>query len=73
MVIGCAIGSYESLAGGMVAAAAALFAGWLVWSAVQVQISAEEKRATADRVEVEKFLLALSTLSPTLSRRCGEF
>jgi hypothetical protein len=56
MVIGCAIGSYESLAGGMVAAAAALFAGWLAWSAVQVQINAEEKRATADRVEVEKVL-----------------
>src|SRR5215213_2087130 len=37
MVIGCAVGSYEGLTGGMVAAGAALFAGWLAWSAVQVQ------------------------------------
>jgi uncharacterized protein YutE (UPF0331/DUF86 family) len=56
MVIGCAMGSYEGLAGGMFAASAALFAGWLAWSAVQVQISAEEKRATADRVEVGRVL-----------------
>jgi len=56
MVIGCAMGSYESLAGGMVAAGAALFAGWLAWSAVQVQIAAEEKRASAERDEVEAVL-----------------
>ena len=56
MVIGCAMGSYENLAGGLFAASAALFAGWLAWSAVQVQISAEEKRAAADRVEIEKAL-----------------
>jgi hypothetical protein len=56
MVIGCAMGSYESLAGGMFAATAALFAGWLAWSAVQVQIRAEEKRAAADRVEIENVL-----------------
>jgi hypothetical protein len=56
MVIGCAMGSYESLAGGLFAASAALFAGWLAWSAVQVQISAEEKRAAADRVEIESVL-----------------
>ncbi len=56
MVIGCAMGSYESLGGGMFAATAALFAGWLAWSAVQVQISAEEKRAAADRVEIENVL-----------------
>lgn len=55
-VIGCALGSYESLAGGMIAAEAALFAGWLAWSAVQVQIDAEAKRANADRVEVEEVL-----------------
>jgi hypothetical protein len=55
-IIGCAIGSYEGLAGAMLAAAAALFAGWLAWSGVQVQIAAEERRAAADRVEVEKLL-----------------
>ena len=55
-IIGCAIGSYESIAGGMIAAATALFAGWLAWSGVQVQIAAEEKRAAADRIEVERVL-----------------
>ena len=53
MVIGCAIGSYESLIAGMVAA---LFAGWLAWSGVQIQIAAEERRAAADRVEVDQVL-----------------
>ena len=48
-----AMGSYESLAAGMIASAAALFAGWLAWSAVQVQVKAEAQRAAADRVEVE--------------------
>jgi hypothetical protein len=40
----------------MIAAGAALFAGWLAWSAVQTQIEAEAKRAAADRVEVERIL-----------------
>jgi hypothetical protein len=56
MVIGCAMGSYENLSGGLFAASAALFAGWLAWSAVQVQINAEEKRAAADRIEIENVL-----------------
>jgi hypothetical protein len=56
MVIGCALGSYEGLAGGMIAAGAALIGGWLAWSAVQRQIDTEERRATADRTEVEKVL-----------------
>lgn len=56
MIIGCAIGSYETLAGGMLAAGTALFAGWLAWSAVQIQIATEEKRATAERIEVEEVL-----------------
>jgi hypothetical protein len=56
MIIGCALGSYESLAAGIIASAAALIAGWLAWSAVQAQIEAEAKRAVADRVEVEEIL-----------------
>jgi hypothetical protein len=56
MVIGCAIGSYENLSGGLFAAGAALFAGWLAWSAVQVQVGAEERRAKADRLEIESVL-----------------
>jgi hypothetical protein len=57
-IIGCAVGHYEGLTGGMLAAGSALFAGWLAWSAVQIQIAAEERRATAERVEVEKVLQA---------------
>jgi hypothetical protein len=56
MIIGCAMGSYEGLASGMFAASAALFAGWLAWSAVQKQITAEERRAAADKIEIEKVL-----------------
>lgn len=56
MAVGCAMGNYESLAGGMLAAGAALFAGWLAWSAVQTQIATEERRATAENVEVEAVL-----------------
>lgn len=56
MIIGCAIGSYEGLTGGMIAATAAVTAGWLAWRAVQVQIEAEETRSRADRVEVEEVL-----------------
>jgi hypothetical protein len=68
MVIGCTMGSYESLAGGMLAAFSALFAGWLAWSAVQVQINAEERRASADRVEIEKVLqLQLDDIAEALS------
>ncbi len=57
-IFGCAVGHYEGLTGGMLAAGTALFAGWLAWSAVQVQIAAEERRAAAERVEVEKVLQA---------------
>jgi hypothetical protein len=55
-IVGCAIGHYEGLTGGLLAAGTALFAGWLAWSAVQVQIAAEERRASAERVEVERVL-----------------
>ena len=56
LYVGCIIAAHEGLAGGLIGAAGALFAGWLAWSGVQVQIAAEERRATADRVEVEQVL-----------------
>jgi hypothetical protein len=43
-IVGCAIGHYEGLTGGLLAAGTALFAGWLAWSAVQVQIAAAWRR-----------------------------
>lgn len=55
-VLGCALGSYEALAGGMIAGGAAVFAGWLAWSGVQAQIEAEDRRTRADRIEVEELL-----------------
>jgi hypothetical protein len=67
-IIGCAVGHYEGLTGGILAAGTALFAGWLAWSAVQVQIAAKERRAFAERVEVEKVLQAdLNHLAEGLS------
>jgi hypothetical protein len=57
-VVGCALGTYETLSGGLIAAAAALIAGWLAWKAVQRQIDAEDRRAAAARVEVEQVLAA---------------
>jgi hypothetical protein len=55
-IIGCALGQYETLASGLIAASAALIAGWLAWSGVQQQIAADERRASADRKEVERVL-----------------
>jgi hypothetical protein len=55
-IIGCALGNYEALTSGLIAASATLFAGWLAWSGVQAQIETEEKRASADRAEVEALL-----------------
>lgn len=53
---GCVLANHEGLAGGLIGAAGALFAGWLAWSAVQAQIDAENQRAIADRKEVEALL-----------------
>jgi hypothetical protein len=57
-IVGCALASYEGLSGGLIAGAAAIFAGWIAWVAVQTQIAAEEKRSLADRAEVESLLMA---------------
>jgi hypothetical protein len=56
MVIGCAIGTYQALASGLIAASSALFAGWLAWSAVRAHTNAEADRAMADRTEAERVL-----------------
>ncbi len=46
---GCVLYVHESLAAGLIAAAGALTAAWMAWTAVQQQISAEKARTTADR------------------------
>ena len=43
-IIGCALGTYENLSGGLIAAAGALFAGWLAWSAVRDQLKLEKQK-----------------------------
>jgi hypothetical protein len=45
--IGCVMGRHESLAGGLIAAAGAIFAAWLVWSALRQQLE-ESGRARID-------------------------
>ncbi|MGE3145754.1 MAG: hypothetical protein AB7K35_09225 [Pseudorhodoplanes sp.] len=42
---GCVLASHETLAGSLIAFAGALFAGWLAWTAVQHQITAERELA----------------------------
>src|SRR2546423_14929516 len=61
-IIGCALGRYEGLSGGLIAGAAAVFAGWIAWISVQTQIAAEGKRSLADREAVESELSADTSL-----------
>jgi hypothetical protein len=50
---GCVLYVHESLAAGLVAAAGALLATWIAWTALQQQINAEKERTRADRRETE--------------------
>jgi hypothetical protein len=56
-IISCALGVRENLAGGLIAAAGALFAAWLAWSAVREQIEQErhrELRTRGQQLEVQR-------------------
>lgn len=53
-VIDCALGSYESLSGGLIAAAGALFAGWLAWSAARDQVVFEKRQAQERSWQIKK-------------------
>jgi len=48
--IGCAMAEHENLAGGLIGAGGALFAGWLAWSAVRDQIDLERTSVEPDVV-----------------------
>ena len=50
-IIGCALGTYESLSGGLLAAGGALFAGWLAWSAVKEQVRLERQKMLEAKVD----------------------
>jgi hypothetical protein len=54
---GCVLYVHEALAGGLIVAAGALAAAWIVWTAVQQQINAEQQRLSADRKGAEQLLV----------------
>jgi hypothetical protein len=68
---GCSMALYESLAGGLIAAGGALFAGWLAWSAVQEQVEIERRKLRAAEIaaqsaradQVSKVTSELTTIS----------
>ena len=49
--IGCVFGRHESLAGGLIAAAGAVFAAWLVWSGIRQQL--DESRRARNEAQVQ--------------------
>jgi hypothetical protein len=51
---GCVLYVHESLAAGLVAAAGALVAAWIAWTALQQQIKAQNERTSAERREAER-------------------
>lgn len=52
--VGCMMAAHENLAGGLIGAGGALFAGWLAWSAVREQIDLER---ASHEPEVVAYLL----------------
>jgi hypothetical protein len=52
--VGCTMGAHEGLAGGLIGAAGALFAGWLAYAAVQGQIAAERDLREQQRLEEQE-------------------
>ena len=59
-IIGCALATYEGLAGGLVAAGGALFAGWLAWSAARDQIAFERNQAAQAELLSAKLRLEMA-------------
>jgi hypothetical protein len=55
--LGCVVANHENLAGGLIGGAGTLFAGWLAWTAVSLQIAENQRQQEADRREVEEVLV----------------
>ena len=65
---GCVLAARESLAGGLIAAGAATFAGWLAWSGVRDQVRAERDLSTArERGSQQAILIEMKNLFDTLN------
>ena len=54
-LLGCAVAQFENLAGGLIAAAGALFGGWLAWSAVRDQIQIARDQDLAAKTQAAEF------------------
>lgn len=54
MYIGCAMTAHEDLAGGVLAAAGALFAAWLAFDAVQEQLFEERERRRQQQADAKQ-------------------
>ncbi len=52
--IGCIIAAHEGLAGGLIGGGGALFAAWLAWDAVQVQLFEEGERRRHQQAEAKE-------------------
>jgi hypothetical protein len=50
-ILGCALASYESLSGSLIAAGGALLAAWLAWSALTEQIKLEKEKMLNAEIE----------------------
>ncbi len=62
--LGCVMAVHQDLAAGLIAAAGALFAGWLAFACVQRQL--EEERYNRDRKSQEAKLAAVLAITPAI-------
>jgi hypothetical protein len=63
-IVGCAFGSYEGLAGGLIGAGGGLMAAWIAWLAIQRQISASAE--TEERHRQDQAIRRLTDFSVAL-------
>jgi hypothetical protein len=67
-IIGCALGSYEGLAAGLIATGGALIAGWLAWSAARDQIWLAQRQSAENALTGTKGKLAAAEFELTRLR-----
>lgn len=59
--LGCSIALHESLAAGLIGTGGAIFAGWLAYSAVQLQLSEQHKEAQQKQIEAKAAAIVILT------------
>jgi len=66
--LGCVLSTHEGLAGGLIGAGGAIFAGWLAWSGVRDQIQSQRELSTArERDNLAAILAEMRDLFDALS------